>query len=111
MKIDDNKPGAVDLRRPPAKDAAVARAPEAPATPPAAAAGPAASVSLGSGANVAATVAAAGAAGADEMSDVELLDKLRERIEKGEFEVDYQKLARSVLDDAMATARRRDESN
>ena len=111
MKIDDNKPGAVDLRRPAAKDAGAARVPDAPVAQTAAVAGPAASVSLGSGANVAATVAAVGAAGASEVSDVELLDKLRERMEQGEFKVDYQKLARSVLDDAMATARRRDELN
>ena len=107
MKIDDNKPGPVEVRRPVARDGGVQRAPEAPPQP--AAAGPAASVSLGGGANVAATVAAAGSAGAAELSDVELLDKLRERIDKGEFEVDYGKLAQSVLEEAIASTRGRDE--
>jgi len=108
MKIDDSKPGPLDVRRPAARGAGVA-SPEAGAAAAPSSAGPAANVSLGSGANVAATVAAGGAAGAGEISDVELLDKLRERIEKGEFEVDYTKLARSVLDEAIAAANRRGE--
>lgn len=107
MKIDDNKPGAMEVRRPASRDGAASRAAEASPQP--ASAGPAASVSLGSGANVAATITAAGSAGVDELSDVELLDKLRERIENGEFEVDYSKLARSVLDEAIAASRGKDE--
>lgn len=106
MKIDDNKPGPVDVRRPQTKENASARS-VAPA--PAASSGPAASVSLGSAANVAATVAAGGAEAASEMTDVELLDRLRERIENGEFEIDYNKLARSVLDDAIASVKRKND--
>lgn len=106
MKIDDNKPGPMDVRRAQPKESSSARS--APAAP-AASAGPAASVALGSGANVAATVAAGGAEASTEVSDLELLDKLRERIEKGEFEVDYNKIARSVIDEAFASMRRSDE--
>ena len=106
MKIEDSKPGSLDVRRPVARDGAATRGNEG--VPPANS-GPAASVSLGSGANVAATIAAAGSASLDDLSDVELLDKLRERIEKGEFEVDYSKLARSVLDEAIAASHIRDE--
>ncbi|MEY3202691.1 MAG: hypothetical protein RIR70_2241 [Pseudomonadota bacterium] len=108
MKIDDSKPGSVDVRRGTQRGGVDSRIPDSGVAP-APSAGPAANLSLGSGTNVAATVAAAGSAGASEISDVELLDKLRERIEKGDFEVDYDKLARSVLEEAIAAAGRRDE--
>ena len=108
MKIDENKPPIVEPKRPSARDSAASRAASATATTPAqpASAGPAASVSLGGSASVAA-VAASGVAPDTGLSDVELLEQLRERVEKGEFEIDYQSLAKSVLQDAMAAMTRR----
>lgn len=109
MKIDDNKPGAIEVRRPVGREG-VPRTAETSGAVATANAGPAASVSLGAGANVAAAGVVA-AVPSDELSDVELLDRLREQLEKGEFEVDYSKLARSVLEDAIAIAKGMNESN
>ena len=41
------------------------------------------------------------AAGPSELSDAELLAELRARVERGEFRIDYDGLARSLIEDAV----------
>lgn len=97
MKINDIKTTQAELQRVandanPVKDSAAA---EKAAT----AAGPAASVKI---TNPAVLASAQVLAASGDMSDVKLLDQIRDRIANGSFEIDYGKLARSMLADSMA---------
>jgi anti-sigma28 factor (negative regulator of flagellin synthesis) len=107
MKIDPSK--IVDTRvdqnrRAQADSAQAAATPSASANPAAAgakAASPAASLDI----NVAAAIA--NAKGADKTTDVKLLDEIRSKIAAGEFEIDYDRVAESILSDAIASSMRR----
>ncbi|MFM7284834.1 MAG: flagellar biosynthesis anti-sigma factor FlgM [Betaproteobacteria bacterium] len=107
MKIDPSK--IVDTRvdqnrRTQAESAQAAATPTASANPAAAgakAASPAASLDI----NVAAAIA--NAKSVDKGTDVKLLDEIRSKIAAGEFEIDYDRVAESILNDAIASSMRR----
>ena len=62
---------------------------------------PAASIQI----DVAAAIASAKKA--DKASDVKLLEDIRAKIQSGEFEIDYDKVAESILGDAIASSMHR----
>jgi len=51
--------------------------------------------------------AIASAKKADKASDVKLLEDIRAKIQSGEFEIDYDKVAESILGDAIASSMHR----
>lgn len=65
------------------------------------AASPAASVEI----NIAAAMT--GTRATSKTTDVKLLDEIRSKIASGEFEIDYDKVAESILGDAIASSMRR----
>lgn len=87
------------------RGSAVARATE-PGTAPAAPAEPAApsaAVSL----SISRAAATSGATRGEPLSDTRLLERIRERIDRGEFEIDYHQIARGLVEDAVAATRGR----
>ena len=72
-----------------------------PAAAGAKAASPAASLDI----NVAAALA--NAKGVDKSTDIKLLDEIRSKVAAGEFEIDYDRVAESILNDAIASSMRR----
>ena len=108
MKIDQSKivDTRIDQNRRTQADAAAQTksSPAASANPAAAgsrAATPAASVEI----NAAAAMVTAKSL--EKTTDVKLLDELRSKIASGEFEMDYDKIAQSILADAIASSMRR----
>ncbi len=107
MKIDQSKivDTRIDQNRRTQADAAQANtSPAASANPAAAgsrAASPAASVEIN------AAAAMVSAKSLEKTTDVKLLDELRSKIASGEFEMDYDKIAQSILADAIASSMRR----
>lgn len=107
MKIDPSKivDTRIDQNRRTQADAAQTNSsPAASANPAAAgsrAATPAASVEI----NAAAAMVTAKSL--EKTTDVKLLDELRSKIASGEFEMDYDKIAQSILADAIASSMRR----
>lgn len=107
MKIDPSKivDTRIDQNRRTQADAAQANSSPAASSNPAAAgsraATPAASVEI----NAAAAMVTAKSL--EKTTDVKLLDELRSKIASGEFEMDYDKIAQSILADAIASSMRR----
>ena len=107
MKIDSSKivDTRIDQNRRAQADAAAARpTPAASANPAAAgakAASPAASVEI----NAAAAMVTAKSL--EKTTDVKLLDEIRSKIAAGEFQIDYDRVAESILSDAIASSMRR----
>lgn len=107
MKIDSSKiiDTRIDQNRRAQADAAAARStPAASANPAAAgakAASPAASVEI----NAAAAMVTAKSL--EKTTDIKLLDEIRSKIAAGEFQIDYDRVAESILSDAIASSMRR----
>jgi len=107
MKIDPSKIVETRIeqnRRAQADSAQAMSTPTATANPAAAgakAASPAASLDI----NVAAALA--NAKSADKATDIKLLDEIRSKVAAGEFEIDYDRVAESILSDAIASSLRR----
>jgi len=107
MKIDPSK--IVDTRidqnrRAQAEAAATKSTPAASANPAAAgakAATPAASVEINAAAAMVTTKSL------EKTTDVKLLDEIRSKIATGEFQIDYNRVAESILGDAIASSMRR----
>ena len=102
MKIDPNKV-ADSLSDPLRRVKAESTAPSGKGADASAARGatPAASIQI----DVAAAIASAKKA--DKASDVKLLEDIRAKIQSGEFEIDYDKVAESILGDAIASSMHR----
>jgi len=107
MKIDPSKIVETRIeqnRRAQADSAQAMSTPTATSNPAAAgakAASPAASLDI----NVAAALA--NAKSADKTTDIKLLDEIRSKVAAGEFEIDYDRVAESILSDAIASSLRR----
>ena len=107
MKIDPSKIVETRIeqnRRAQADSAQAMSTPTATSNPAAAgakAASPAASLDI----NVAAALA--NAKSADKTIDIKLLDEIRSKVAAGEFEIDYDRVAESILNDAIASSMRR----
>ncbi|MBU3724864.1 MAG: hypothetical protein FGM18_05045 [Burkholderiaceae bacterium] len=107
MKIDPSKivDTRIDQNRRTQADAAAARStPAASANPAAAgakAASPAASVEINAAAAIVNTK------GLEKTTDIKLLDEIRSKVAAGEFEIDYDRVAESILSDAIASSMRR----
>lgn len=99
MKITDNKIAQAELPRLTA-DSAPASAKES-AEKAALSAGPAASIKI---ANPAMMANAQVLAASGNLSDDKLLDKIRDRIANGSFDIDYGNLAQRMLADAISTS-------
>ena len=106
MKIDPSKIADTRVeqnRRAQAESAQARATPTASANPGAAGAkaSPAANVDI----NVAAAIA--NAKSLEKTTDVKLLDEIRAKSATGEFEIDYDRVAESILGDAIASSMRR----
>ncbi len=96
MKINDTKITQSELPRIAGDTSAVKEnALEKSAT----AAGPAASIKI---ANPTVQASSEVLAASGNMTDVKLLDKIRDRIASGSFEIDYGRLAQSMISESMA---------
>jgi len=105
MKIDPNKVAdslSDPLRRVKAESTAPSgKGADASAAQAARGVAPAASIQI----DVAAAIASAKKA--DKASDVKLLEDIRAKIQSGEFEIDYDKVAESILGDVIASSMHR----
>jgi len=106
MKIDPSKIADTRVeqnRRAQAESAQARATPTASANPGVAGgkASPAANLDI----NVAAAIA--NAKSLEKTTDVKLLDEIRAKIATGEFEIDYDRVAESILGDAIASSMRR----
>lgn len=100
MKITDNKIAQAEVPRITA-DSAASAAKDSTADKTAYSAGPAASIKI---ANPAMIANAQVLAASGNLSDDKLLDKIRDRIANGTFDIDYGSLAQTMLADAIATS-------